>query len=319
MGGSSVPSNTTNTTTTVTQAPAYVQPYATGMMQKAGELANRPYQAYPGQQIAPLNANDYAGLNLITNRAQNTPGVLTAANNSLTNTLNGGNNFVASNPLAGVDNPYLQQVINNSNADITRNYQQAVQPQTDANFARAGAFGGSAWQNANDQNQLQLANSLAKNTSNLRYGDYTNQQQLAEDQANRAQQAYGLQTSQQLQAAPIAQQLADQPYTDAQKLLGAGDVLQNAQQTQLNQQYQNWLNAQNWPLQNMDILQNALRTTMGGGGSSIQTAQMPSLNPAASMVGGGIAGAALGNALGYGTLGTVGGGLAGAALGGILG
>ena len=53
-------------------------------------------------------------------------------------------------------NPYFDQTVQKSMGDITRNYQDAIAPQTNANFARAGAFGGSAWGQANERNQRAL-------------------------------------------------------------------------------------------------------------------------------------------------------------------
>lgn len=317
MGGGG---NTTSTGTTVSKSepPAYIKPYSIDLANRANALSNRPYQQYTGEQVAPLNARHNAGLNMISNRALNGDPSLSAATNQAQNTLNG--NYLGkgayANQMAGVDNPYLNQVINNTNADITRAFTNSTMPQTDASFARSGAFGGSAWQQANAENNRQMANEIAKNTSNLRMSDYQTQQQLAENLAQRQSQAYSQERANQMGMVGAGQQLSNQVYTDAQQLMGAGDVVRDYQQTLDNQAYQNFLNKQNWPLQNLDILANAIRTSMGGGGTTTTTGTMPTVNRTASMVGGAIGGGALGNSLsggsGYGTA-------AGAGLGALAG
>ena len=82
-------------------------------------------------------------------------------------------------------NPYFDQTVQKSMGDITRNYQHAIAPQTNANFARAGAFGGSAWGQANERNQLALGEALGNTSNAMRSGNYSQerQNQLAAMQA----------------------------------------------------------------------------------------------------------------------------------------
>lgn len=325
MGGGG-PSSTTSTTTNVTAPPKYVQPQAESLLKRSVDLSNRAYDPALQQQIAPLTGAHNAGMGMVANRAMNGSAIQNAANTQATNTLTGGYmGPAARNSMAGVNNPYLQSVIDNTNSDITRQFTNSTMPQTDASMARAGAFGGSAWQQANAENNRQMASELAKNTSNLRYNDYMGQQGLSESQAQRDQQAFDAERGRQVGSLGQAQTLANQPYTDAMQLLGVGDIERTQQQDLLNAQYQNLLNKQNWPLQNLDILQNAIRTTMGGGGSSVQSATLPKVSSTSNMIGGGLAGLALGGGLGssigsssggnYGALGAgvgaLGGGLAG--------
>lgn len=366
MGG---PSSTTSSGTTITknEPPAYIQPYSVELANRANSLSNRPYEQYGGEQVAPLNGYHNVGIDATYRRAAGGDPTFYSANAQAQNTLNGGylgqgafksqglgigNNYLGGiasqqgqrNALAGVDNKYLDNVINNTNSDIIRSFQNGTMPQTDTSFARSGAFGGSAWQQANAENNRQLASELAKNTSNLRMSDYNNQMQLAENLAQRQQQAdtfnrqsylsdYGqrqdaaesfaerqtaawdAERARQTGMVGVGQQLSNQAYTDAQNLLGVGDIQRDYQQTLDNQGYQNFLNRQNWPLQNMDILANAIRTSMGGGGTTTQTGTMPSVNRTASMIGGGMAGAGLGSALGGSGYGTA----AGAGLGALAG
>ena len=318
MGGSSPKPDANTQTTTITEPPAYVKPYAEELMSRAGSLSKRPYEAYTGEQVAPLNQNHDYGLDMVQDRALNGSDQLNQANAQASGTLSGSyQGYAPRNEMAGVNNPYLNDMIRNSNADITRSFTNSTMPQTDASFARQGAFGGSAWQDANSENNRQMASELAKNTSNIRFNDYQNQQGLAENYAQRQQAGYEGERGRQVGMVGQAQQLANQPYTDAMQLLGAGDIQRDYSQTLNNQGYQDFLNEQNWPLQNLDVLANAIRTTMGSGGSSVTSQAMPEVNSTAGMIGGGLAGAALGNSLGSGSgyegLATAAGGLLGGA------
>lgn len=85
-------------------------------------------------------------------------------------------------------NPYLQQMIDKSNGDITNQFQKA-QGNLATQFSTGGAFGGSAMQQAvTDQNKT-LADGLANNDNQYRFQDYTTQQGLAESALNRSVQA----------------------------------------------------------------------------------------------------------------------------------
>jgi hypothetical protein len=93
--------------------------------------------------------------------------------------------FNDKNRYLGTDNPYLQAMVDYSTADITRNFNNNVQNSTDAMMARAGAFGGSAWQEAQAENSRQLANELGRAVTGLRSADYESQKQLEESNLNR--------------------------------------------------------------------------------------------------------------------------------------
>jgi hypothetical protein len=306
---------TTSTNTTKMEPPAYIAPYSISLAKRASALSNRPYQAYKGQQVAPLNQQHQQGMALTKRRALNGDPTFTAANSQAQSTLGGDylGQGAFRNEMAGVNNPYLNDVIANTNSDIVRTFQNSTMPQTDASFARSGAFGGSAWQQANAENNRQMASELLKNESNLRMNDYMNQQNLAENYAQRQTGAFDAERARQMGMVGAGQQLSNQSYTDAQNLLGVGDITRDYQQTMNNQRYQNFLNKQNWPLQNLDILANAIRTSMGNGGTSTQTTTMPSVNRAAGMIGGGLGGYALGSSLGGAGGGLLGAGLLGAA------
>lgn len=82
------------------------------------------------------------------------------------------------NPLLGVNNPYLQQVIDNSSADAMRN----LQPLINRANAASGSFGNSGVAETYGRT---AADTLGKIATDTRYQDYTRQQGLFENDANR--------------------------------------------------------------------------------------------------------------------------------------
>lgn len=262
-GGSSTPANTTSTT--VNQPPAFVQPSSEDLLSRATTLSNAPYNPYPGQLVAPLNATQQQGLNQTIQRATDGSPLMNASQQNLTDTVNGKYLDPSTNPSWA---PTAQA--------ITDAYSKGTAAQTDAAFSRAGAYGGSAYQDQVGINQKALGDSLSNAAGTLYNNERTNQ----------------------LRATDQAPAMAQADYANAQALLGVGDVQRQNTQDTLNQQYQQFLQQQQWPYQNLDVLANAIRTSMGGGGSSVTTAPNPyQPNPTASALGGGLLGAGLGSAL----------------------
>ena len=129
-------------------------------------------------------------------------------------------------------NPYFDATVQKSMGDITRNYQEAIAPQTNANFARAGAFGGSAWQQANERNQRGLGEALGNTSNAMRSGNYSQERQ-------NQMKAYGMLPS-----------VSQAGMGVAQNLYGMGQNVQNQGANQLG------------------ILGNAVGVGMGGAGQS---------------------------------------------------
>lgn len=83
-----------------------------------------------------------------------------------------------SNPYFGVDNPYLKGVIDNASQDVMRNLMPMMNR---ANIA-SGSFGNSGIAETFGRT---AASELGKIATGTRFTDYTNQQQLGENAANR--------------------------------------------------------------------------------------------------------------------------------------
>lgn len=96
--------------------------------------------------------------------------------------------FSETSKYAGMNNPYLQSVIDYATGDIARNFNNNVQNSTDAMMARSGAFGGSAWAAAQAENNRQYANELGRTVGGMRMSDFQTQQQLEEARIERQKQ-----------------------------------------------------------------------------------------------------------------------------------
>jgi hypothetical protein len=185
-------------------------------------------------------------------------------------------------------NPWFENTVQSALGDVTG--------KVNAQFNRPGAFGGTS-------HQGMLQSQLGDLASKMRYQNY------ADERTNM------------LRAASIAPQYAQTDYQDAQALLGVGDVYGQRQQDLLNQQYQDWIEAQNFPLQQLDILANTLAGATGGRSTTIQSGAPVQYNRAASALGGGLLGAGLGSMVpasslsGYGNYAPYIGGALGAGLG----
>jgi hypothetical protein len=276
-GGSSSPSTVTQTTTQ--QLPAYAQPYAEQLMSRGAALSNKTYTPYTGQRIADLNNSQNTALGMTTGQALNGFQGQGDVGNLYQQTVRG--DF-----LTPESNPYLQATADS----IGANFNKTTGAQNASMQRTAGAFGNSGLNEKMAMDNSQLAGQL----NNL----YANN--------------YNTERSNQLQSMQLAPQMQNMGYTDAKQLLGVGDIQRSYTQDLLNQQYGDWQAAQNQPYANLDVLQKALSGSIGNAGSSMQTAPNPyQANPYASMIGGGLSGAALGSAL----FGNSNGGLVGAGLG----
>lgn len=296
-GGSSAPS----TTTTKTELPSYAQPYAEQLMKGSADLANSPVPLYDGQMTAGLNGDQLNAMNLIRQRALNGSSDINASRGNLAATMQGQYFTPATaNPYSG-PNPYLDQAIQKTQGDITRNYAAGTGAQTLAQFRNAGAFGGSAMQETQDMQNRVLGDTLSNASNQMRMQDYNNQQQLAESYANRNDQLYNSERQRQIQGMMFAPQLANTDYQNYQALLGIGDIQRDDTQNQLNDAYTRWQNDVNRPYQQLETMANGISGATGGGMARNSSTSMPNPNQpsrTAGALGGAASGAAMGSMFG---------------------
>lgn len=295
------PSPSAPTTTTVNQS--NIPDYLAGQASAVGNLAtaamNNPYQGYqnsgyqvqmsngqlsaPGQQIAGFTAPQISAMNATTGLQNQNPAFNQAQNTNYGVMNNGWN----ANTAANFMNPYTSSVTNLSNQLLANQYGQN-QSQQDSQFGSAGAFGGSRQGvvDANNQRNLLLAQTQNIDTNlNNAY--------------NAGQQQFNTQNQTQLAAANQMANTAQNQQTANLGLLGAQNTVGAAQQAQnqqlLNQSGQNFINQQNY---NMNQAAAASAILHGTPYSMNQTAQtyQAAPNTAAQLTGLGIAGVGAYNA-----------------------
>jgi len=203
----------TQTTTNQTVIPGEVKPLLSQYLSQAQRLSQQPGS----------NAMMNRGAAQASWQADNAYSGINAARSGLMDVAAG----------QGYDqNPYFDATVQKSMGDITRNYQEAIAPQTDANFARAGAFGGSAWQQANERNQRGLGEALGNTSNAMRSGNYSQERQN------------------QMKAYELLPSVSQAGMGVAQNLYGMGQNVHNQAANQLG------------------ILSNAVGLGMGGAGST---------------------------------------------------
>jgi hypothetical protein len=202
----------------------------------------------------------------------------------------------------GLMNPYMQNVVERQQQDAQRQAQIAGQAQQ-AQAARSGAFGGSG----DYLMRAQAAGNLARQKGDIQATGLNNaynqamQQYNTQNQLNAQQQQFGaglglqgLQTAN--QAASNLANIGQTQYGQNMGILGMQNQFggQQQQQTQniLNNQYQDFLNYQNYPYKQMGFMSDMIRGLPLAQQSATMYQQPPSM--VQQVAGLGITGKALG-------------------------
>lgn len=263
VGGKLRPHKGGGSTSSTTQSiPNELKPLAAAYGDKAMALANTPYQAYNGQQVADLNQFQSGYASIAGNRAMNGDPLMKQGSSTMQNALASGK-AATGNAYAG-SNPYLQQNIDAAMGDITRNYNDAIAPGLTTQSVGSGSFGNSGAQAAQQNSLNDLTKNLGNTASGMRMQDYTAQQQLAESYAGRNDQM--LQNY--LGQAPT---YANQAYTDAAQLKGVGDMYQDNQQQHFDANYQNWTDQQNDPYKKLAAMSGVFGSGLGNTATTKQS------------------------------------------------
>ena len=183
-------------------------------------------------------------------------------------------------------------------------------------LANMGALNNMTQYNLGSLNQQELANMAALNNmgqfnagqlqtgdqfnSNLFQNDLARNSSIAEQIAQRiygasGQDAANLLNAQQidqsgdLQAMGMAPTLEQLRYLPSEQMMTIGDLIQQQNQQYLSSDYDRWMSEQMYPYQQLDLMQNALATIMGGGGTTTTSAPNAAYgNTFANLLGGGL-------------------------------
>jgi hypothetical protein len=234
------------------------------LMNRASGVASTPYQAYGGEETAPINAQQQAGFGAI-NTAQ-------------------GNITATGTPISAADiqryqDPYTSSVIDATQKDFdVQNARQ--QSQTTGNAAAQGALGGDRSAVAAALTAEGQSRSQAPIIAGLRSQGYQSAVKTAEDQQQQALRAgvAGLQ--------------------GGQAMVGAGTLEQQTQQAKDTQGRMDYYQAQGYPFQVAQWLaqiDTGVGSQLGGTGTNTGTSvkQGPQPNQFAQLAGLGLAGASM--------------------------
>lgn len=251
--------------------PSYTQQGWKDYLGNAQNIASQPLTPYQGSTVANLTPMTGTGLQMLSDYAtQGTP-ERWAGGQAVVNAATG----QASNPFGGMSNPYLSGMIDQSNQKITDMYRKGTAAQTDAQYARAGAYGGSGYNDAVSTNQQNLAGALSANTNSLLNTQYDRSAGIAEGDLGRRLQAAGIGQGQQgLDAAAI------------QQMMAGGDIGRQYEQQMLDANKNRYYEQRQGQFTLSDYLGNALSRASGGQGTNTQTGNGGGISPWSAGLGG---------------------------------
>jgi hypothetical protein len=246
MGGPSQ-----STTTTTNKIPPWAQPYASQLLNTAGNYFGTVGQPAPQQGVAPFNANQQAGIQGIKGETGASQGLANVGAGELSDTLSG-------KYLNPATNPYLTATYNEGARAMTNQYEQATAPSTLAAGQMAtgggpGVGGSSSYQQLASTNEQNLGQGLNDLATNIYGGNYTNERNI-------------------MAGAPgLIGQTQSALYQPSNELLGVGTLQQQQQQNVLNTGYQNQNAQRQYPFQQLGYLGNVLGQAIGNSGTQVST------------------------------------------------
>jgi hypothetical protein len=292
-----------------------------GILSQARWLQAMPYQNYgnndPNARVAQLDPLQQAGIWNAGQFGQNYASMIgknvgsresSLARDAINNITTGGsldpnygNNVVAGTNAYMGNNPYFQASLAGTLGDMVNAYQQGTAADTTRMMNLAGAFGGSAHQNAIANNEKALAMALGRTANEAYQQQYDRSANLAESdisrqlqagQFNRAADAAAWQNNMQNIQNMVPQAFnADQAYNaQMANLIGAGDANRQYNQSLLDMAYANWQQAQQYPWTQLQQRANIVSQAQGGinPNAAVTSGYAPSISPLAGLLGAGL-------------------------------
>lgn len=231
MGGGGGGDSTSSSSITY---PDEIKPLLSNVANLSTDLYNQSWQGYGGQRYADLNSTQQQALQMASDRATNGSPVMDQANSTLTSMLQGGQT-----------NPYLDQMVGKAQQSMVDSYNLGAKPQMEAAMAGSGSFGNSGLQQMQAKSQSDLQDNLG-NVATQMYGN-----------------AYSTNQANQLAALGMAQSYGNQAYTDADRLLQAGNTQQDQAQNNADFSYEQWQNQQDDPYKKLQAMTGVMSGTAG--------------------------------------------------------
>lgn len=261
-----------NTSTQTNQMDPWLKGVLSRNTSRAEGIASQPFEAYGGQGFAPLSQNQ----RLSMQGAQNLNGAgapnIDMASNAAGGLLNynpqqvGGANFASMLP--GYMNPYTDQVVNSSLADIERSRGMAVNDNRDRAIA-ARAFGGSRQGVADGVTNEAYGRIAADTAGNLRSQGFTQAAGMAQ-QAGMANQSAdlagaGVRSGASGLLGSLGQQQFNNGLGYTNALMQTGQMEQQNQQGQNQFDYNEFLRRMGYPAQGQSLINQSLGLLPQGG------------------------------------------------------
>ena len=252
------------------QSTTQADPYAAGLYKdilgRANALTQQGFNPYTGQRVAGFTPDQLAAFQGVRGLQGQAQDLYSQATGAAQNVLGGLNPMNFAQNVQGYMSPYLRNVVDAATRNMAEtNAQQMNQLQSQA--IKSGAYGGdrAAVARAEMARQQNLANQ--QSIANLLQSGYT----TAQDQANKMAQM-GLTGATTLGG--LASQGQQAALQGLQSLLGIGGQQQMQQQQGLDVAYQNYLQQQAYPYQQLSWLgglAGGLAPNLGGTSSSSGT------------------------------------------------
>ena len=247
------------------------QPYLTDIFSEAQRLYREPGPDYfPGSTVVPFSPQTEQALNMSEQMALQESPIQQAGAQEYLNTLQG-------DYLGG--SPFFQGAFESQVRPMVQQFTQEALPGLQSSFTSAGMRGGSAEQAAAGRAMDSFTRALSDTGGELAYRNYANER------------------NRQAQFAQGAPAYALSRFQDAQQLANVGGAREGLAQAQLADEINRFNFNQNVQ---QDQLANYLGLVQGGYGSEGTSTQPYFRNVGASILGGGLTGAMLGNTLGIG-------------------
>ena len=223
---------------------------------RAQTVADRPYTPYTGEMVAGFTPQQQQAFTQFGEAATAAQPAIGQAQ-ELARRVGGYQPQTVAQAMQAYTNPYEETVVNQALADIERSRQMA-QTQGAAQAVAAKAFGGSRQGVAEAETNRAALDQAARTSAQLRSAGFETAAGLGARDIAAAQQAEAqrLAAAGQLGQLGAAQQAA--LTQGAQGLFGAGGAQQQLEQARLEDAYRKFAEEQQYPLQQLQILQNAL-------------------------------------------------------------
>lgn len=266
---------------TTESMPKWMSDYLQGTVARANSIAGEGYQTYGGPRIADFNDTQQQGFDLTrTNVGSYKPGMDLAK--SFEEQAGGADTLGAASPYIGrasqsfpearsaYMDPYVDDVINKSELDASRFYNEKIQPSLNNQFTAAGQYGSSAHMREADRAARDLTEGLQTNSlaarshgyetaGNLFGADANRQGQLATTVGNLAGQDAAIKGQAGRDLGTLTQAQYGMGAADSAALGAIGSQEQGMDQANLDLGYSDFQAQRDYPRQQVDWLNGILR------------------------------------------------------------